>query len=138
MNKKLSAMHIILIILGILGLDQLTKYLTKTSLQLGESIHILGNFFRLTYVENPGMAFGLQIENNVVFLLLSVIAAALVFYYLYKLRNESWPLQIAISMIAAGAIGNLADRFIRGSVVDFMDFEFFDINIPAFQPLAGF
>ena len=55
---------------------------------------------------------------------------------MYKLRNESWQLQLAIAMIAAGAIGNLSDRFIRGSVVDFMDFEFFDITIPAFSFLG--
>lgn len=137
MTKKLSALHISLIIVGVLILDQVTKYITKTNMELGQSIHIIGNFFRLTYVENPGMAFGLRIENNFVFLLLSLIAAALVFYYLYKLRNESWPLQLAISLIASGAIGNLSDRFIRGSVVDFFDFEFFDISIPAFN-LLGF
>lgn len=136
MIKKFSAWHISLIIISILILDQVTKYFTKTYMELGQSIHIIGNFFRLTYVENPGMAFGLRIENNFVFLLLSLIAAGLVFYYLYKLRNESWPLQLAISMIAAGAIGNLSDRFIRGSVVDFFDFEFFDISIPAFKLLG--
>jgi len=102
----------------------------------GESIHIIDNFFRLTYVENPGMAFGLRIENTFIFMSLSLIAAGLVFYYLYKLRNEVWQLQFAIAMIASGAIGNLSDRFIRGSVVDFLDFEFFDISIPAFQLLG--
>lgn len=100
---------------------------------LGQHINIIGDFFMLTYVENPGMAFGLRMENNFLFLSLSLIAAALVFYYLFKLRKEQWPLQIAISMIAAGAIGNLTDRFLRGSVVDFFDFEFFDVVIPAFN-----
>ena len=89
-------------------------------MHLGESIHILGNFFRLTYVENPGMAFGLRMENTTLFLMLSLFAAGLVFYYMYKWRKETWQLQTAIAMIAAGAIGNLSDRFIRGSVVDFI------------------
>jgi len=136
MFEKFSVKHSVIIIVSILLLDQVTKYLTKTYLHLGESVHVIGDFFRLTYVENPGMAFGLRMENTTMFLILSLFAAGLVFYYMYKLRNESWQLQLAIAMIAAGAIGNLSDRFIRGSVVDFMDFEFFDITIPAFSFLG--
>jgi len=136
MLKNFSVKHSVVIIISLLLLDQVTKYLTKTYMSLGESIHIIGDFFRLTYVENPGMAFGLRMENTTMFLLLSLFAAGLVFYYMYKLRNESWQLQLAIAMIAAGAIGNLSDRFLRGSVVDFMDFEFFDITIPAFSFLG--
>ncbi len=133
MDKNFSIFHTVTIILTLLGLDQTTKYITRINMELGESIKIVGNFFRFTYVENPGMAFGLRIGNDAIFMGLSIIAAGLVFYYLYKLRNEVWQLQFAIAMIAAGAIGNLSDRFIRGSVVDFLDFEFFDITIPAFQ-----
>jgi len=134
--KKFSILQISLIITGILVLDQLTKFITKVNMEIGDKIPVIGNFFQFTYVENPGMAFGIRIDNTVLFLVLSLFAAALVFYYLYKLRNEAWPLQLAISMIAAGAIGNLTDRFIRGSVVDFLDFEFFDVYIPAFQFLG--
>jgi signal peptidase II len=132
-NKKFTFVHTVIIILTLLGLDKLTKYIAKTNMQLGDPINILGDFFRLTYVENPGMAFGITIDNTFIFLGLSLIAGTLVLYYLYKLRNEVWQLQFAIAMIAAGAIGNLSDRFIRGSVVDFLDFEFFDISIPKFE-----
>jgi len=132
-GKKLSYLQIGLLIAVVLVLDQVTKYITKTQMRLGESIPVWGDFFRFTYVENPGMAFGLRIDNTWLFMGLSLFAAGLVFYYLYRLRNESWPLQSAISLIAAGAIGNLSDRFIRGSVVDFLDFEFFDI--PSFSIL---
>jgi signal peptidase II len=134
--KKFSITQISFVIIGILILDQLTKLVTKSSMQIGENIPVIGNFFRFTYVENPGMAFGIRVDNSVLFMILSLFAAGLVFYYLFKLRNEAWPLQLAISMIAAGAIGNLADRLIRGSVVDFLDFEFFDVAIPAFQFLG--
>lgn len=135
-RNNLSKKHIAIIIISILALDQITKYVTKTYMTIGEHIEILGNFFMLTYVENPGMAFGLKMDNDTIFLSLSLIAALLVFYYLYKLHDEEWPLQLAISMITAGAIGNLTDRFLRGSVVDFLDFEFFDITIPAFSFLG--
>jgi signal peptidase II len=104
---------------------------------LGQSIEVLGSFFRLTYVENPGMAMGIRFENQVVFFGFSIIAAILVFYYLYKIRNEGWVLQLALSFIAAGAIGNLTDRFIYGKVIDFLDFDFFDIHLSSFS-IFGF
>ena len=117
-------------------LDQVTKYIIKTSMYLGQSFQVIGDFFRITYVENPGMAFGVRITNSTVFLALSLIAAVLVFYYLFRLRKENWPLQLALVFIASGAIGNLTDRFLNGKVVDFLDFEFFDIHIPAFSVLG--
>ncbi|HHM01942.1 MAG TPA: signal peptidase II [Caldithrix abyssi] len=136
MDRHLSWRQSSLIIFILLLLDQITKYIARTSLDMGVPVKIIGSFFQLTYVENPGMAFGITVDNTMLFLGLSLVAAALVFYYMYKLRNEAMPLQLAITMIAAGAIGNLSDRFIRGSVVDFLDFEFWDIHIPAFSILG--
>lgn len=133
MQKSLHTGWMASIILVVLIIDQVVKYIIKSSMYLGQSFQVLGDFFRITYVENPGMAFGIQLSNNVLFLLLSLFAALLVFYYLYRIRNESWYLQIALSLITAGAIGNLLDRFLRGQVVDLFDFEFFDISIPAFK-----
>ncbi|NOX90238.1 MAG: signal peptidase II [Calditrichaeota bacterium] len=137
MEKRFNYLTMTGIIVFVLFLDQLTKYIIKTSMSLGESIPVLGNFFRITYVENPGMAFGVRIDNPILFTILSLGAAGLVFYYLFRLRNQGWLLQTALSLIAAGAIGNLLDRFIRGKVVDFLDFEFIDISIPSFN-LIGF
>lgn len=133
MKKKLSVWIMGLIILLVFVLDQLTKYITKTSMSLGQSFPVLGDFFRITYVQNPGMAFGVRIENNFLFLGFSLLAMALVLYYLYRLRNDGWVLQAALSLITAGAIGNIFDRLLHGSVVDFLDFEFFDISLPAFK-----
>ena len=137
MQKRLSYGAMTAIILGTLLLDQVSKYIIKTNMHLGQSIPVLGNFFRITYVENPGMAFGVRIQNGTLFSTLSIIAALLVFYYLFRLRKGGWVLQSALSLIAAGAIGNLLDRFLYGKVVDFLDFEFFDISIPAFR-IFGF
>ncbi|MHB2155771.1 signal peptidase II [Calditrichota bacterium GD2] len=136
MEKRLSFKTMGGIIVLVIILDQITKYIIKTNMRLGESIPVLGNFFCITYVENPGMAFGIRVSNPVVFSALSIFAAALVFYYLFRLRNEGWLIQTALSLIAAGAIGNLLDRFIHGKVVDFLDVEFFDISIPAFRFLS--
>jgi signal peptidase II len=136
LQKSFSFKWIAVIIIVLVILDQLTKYVIKTSMYLGQSFTVLGDFFRITYVENPGMAFGLRLGNPFVFMMLSIIAAALVFYYLYRLRDQNWLLQLAMAFISAGAIGNLTDRFLYGRVVDFLDFEFFDIHIPAFSVLS--
>ncbi len=135
-KKSLSTLWMGAIIVLVLLLDQVTKYITKTSMYLGESFPVWGNFFKITYVENPGMAFGFRFSNSVLFMVLSIVAGILVLYYLYRMRNESWVLQLALSWITAGAIGNLLDRFIYGRVVDFLDFEFWDISIPSFDVLS--
>ncbi len=136
MKYKFSNATIAILIVVLVILDQITKYIIKYTMDLGDSFQVIGNFFKITYVENPGMAFGVRINNPYIFMALSVLAAVLVFYYLFKLRKESWFLQAALIFISAGAIGNLTDRFIYGRVVDFLDFEFFDIFIPAFNFLG--
>jgi len=135
-KKSLSVRWMAVIIVLVLILDQVTKYITKTSMFLGESFPVLGDFFRITYVENPGMAFGFRFSNSTFFLVMSIVAGVLVLYYLFRLRKEGWVLQLALSWITAGAIGNLLDRFIYGRVVDFFDFDFFDISIHPFDVLG--
>lgn len=133
MKKSMPVYWIGIIITLVLILDQVSKYYIKTNMSIGQHINIIGNFFMITYVENPGMAFGFRLGNPAIFIGLSVLAAVLVFYYLYRLRHETWPLQLALGWITAGALGNLSDRFLRGQVVDMFDFEFFDIHIPSFN-----
>ncbi len=137
MKKNFHAKYMFLIVASLVVVDQLSKYIVKSTMYLGQSISVIGDFFRLTYVENPGMAMGIRFSNQTVFFGFSIIAAILVFYYLYKIRNEGWILQLALSFITAGAIGNLTDRFIYGKVVDFLDFDFFNIHLPSFS-LLGF
>ncbi len=116
-----------IIVVGVVILDQFTKWLARVYLQPRESIPILGNFLRLTYVENPGMAFGIQFGNKLLLNVLSILAVFVIFYYLFKMKDHLL-LRISFSMILGGAFGNLIDRFWRGRVVDFVDVEFFDIH----------
>jgi signal peptidase II len=114
-------------------LDQLTKYIIKSTMYLYESIEFLGNFFKITYIENPGMAFGIQLGSKFWFTFLSIAAAVIVLIYLIRLPNERFLFRFSLAMIMGGAIGNLIDRLFAGRVVDFLDVEFFDISIPAFE-----
>ena len=135
MIKKLSnrAYIIFALIACVVAIDQITKFVVKKLMNLRDSIGIFGDFFQFTYIENPGMAFGLQMENKILFTILSIGAAIVVFVYLYRMRNEKLILVTALSFIMGGAIGNLIDRLFYGRVVDFLDFEFFDISIPQFS-----
>lgn len=121
--------------IAIIVIDQISKLIVRSTMHLHESIPVLGNFFRLTYVENDGMAFGISFGNNVFFTIFATIASIAILIYFFKMKGEHSIARLALAIIFGGAVGNLLDRLFRGSVVDFLDAEFFDINIPAFQAL---
>ena len=114
-------------------LDQISKYIIKSTMYLYESIEFMGNFFKITYIENPGMAFGIQMGSKFWFTFLSIAAATIVLIYLIRLPNEKFLFRFALALIMGGAIGNLIDRLLAGRVVDFLDVEFFDISLPSFN-----
>ena len=112
----------ILIIVGSIWLDQLTKWLAVTLLQGNPSVPIIPEVFQLTYLENPGAAFGMLQNNRWVFLIVSTVGILAVLYYLIAKRPTSKLLCIALSFIVGGGIGNMIDRISLGFVVDFIDF----------------
>lgn len=102
--------------------DQLTKMLIKRSMNEGEHIEIIANVLRLTYVKNPGMAFGIQIGGNLFYTIFASIACLIILAYFFRLRPENFWARFALASILGGAIGNLIDRFRFQEVVDFIDF----------------
>lgn len=146
-------MRILYLSLVIVVLDQVTKLSVKgfripfldvhyEGMLLGERIPVIGDFFRITFVENPGMAFGIGLGVEMKFLvsLFSIIASIGLVYYLYQQRAGQFSLRLGIALILGGAIGNLIDRLFYGvfynygslfygKVVDFLDFDFFDFEI---------
>ena len=112
----------ILIIFGSIWLDQLTKWLAVTLLQGNPSVPIIPGALQLTYLENPGAAFGMLQNNRWVFLLVSTVGILAVFAYLLIKRPPSKMLCLALSFIVGGGIGNMIDRVLLGYVVDFIDF----------------
>ena len=108
----------------------------------GERIRVIGNFFRITFVENPGMAFGIDpgIDWKLWISIFSLIASIALIIYIYISRKQSLLFRISLALILGGAIGNLIDRLFYGifyhyaplfygRVVDFFDFDFFNISI---------
>lgn len=100
---------------------------------LGQSEEVIGDFIRYTYIENPGMAFGIQIGNKTFFTIFSIIASIVVFVYLIRTRGDKIYVKIALSLILGGAIGNLTDRILYGAVVDFIDVGIGQLRWPVFN-----
>lgn len=111
-------------------LDQITKYYIHKTMSLHQTIPVVGDFFRITYVENTGMAFGIQTAHSGLLTGVAVIVSLFIMYYLFQMKKEKPAARVALAAILGGAIGNLYDRITRGSVVDFLDSDFFDIRIP--------
>jgi signal peptidase II len=124
------------ILVGVVVLDALTKYLVQQSFGLYDQVEIIGSYLRLTYIRNPGAAFGIHVGDysRPVFLVLSVVAlAALAGMYWATPARERVRLA-AISLICGGAIGNLIDRVRSASgVVDFLDVGIGDLRWPVFN-----
>ncbi|UCF21641.1 MAG: signal peptidase II [Gemmatimonadota bacterium] len=120
----------------VLAIDMFTKLLVQQTLHIAESIPVFGDFFRLTYIYNPGAAFGLHLGPHSRFIFLGLAFVALgVLVVMYRHTPAADRLRLfAIGAIAGGALGNVVDRIrsVRG-VVDFLDFGFGDLRWPVFN-----
>ena len=138
-----NPLRVLYLSLAVIVLDQVTKLLVKgfslpilnlhhAGMELGSTVPVLGDALRLTYIENPGMAFGLELGSQLVLAICSLAASIGVFYYLVKLRDQRLVVRASFAVILGGAIGNLIDRALYGvfygeaplfygKVVDFID-----------------
>jgi signal peptidase II len=113
----------ILIVLLILIVDQILKIIIKTSMSYGQSLPVLGNWFIIRFIENPGMAFGIDIPGKfgkIALTLFRIFAVFGIIWYLRKLLHEKAKtgLIICLSLILAGAIGNIIDSALYGFLFD--------------------
>ena len=127
MLKSLSVAGLVVIF------DQITKQIVRNSMALGESFDILGSVVRFTFVENKGLAFSIKVSNLAIFTGLSFVVTAVLFYYLYKYRNEGLSVYLPLALIFGGAIGNMIDRILFSKVVDFIDVGISSYRWPVFN-----
>lgn len=123
---------------SVLVLDQLTKAVVLRTLELHESIPVIEKLFSLTYIRNPGAAFGLFSEHGdglrmVFFLTVSFIAIIFLLTLYSRMPPHDLLGRLAASMVMGGALGNLVDRVRFGEVVDFLDFYIGRYHWPAFN-----
>jgi len=155
----------VLVVLAVLLIDQVIKIWVKTSMTLHESIHIT-DWFYITFIENNGMAFGMQLGSKIILSLFRVAAISLLGYYIWlqvKRRAKTGYI-ICLSMVLAGAMGNLIDcmfyglvfnasspyytsyfvpfgtgyaPFLMGKVVDMFYFPLIETEWPLWMPFVG-
>lgn len=161
-NGTLAAIIILVLIIA----DQVIKIWVKTSFRLGESVHFT-DWAELYFIENPGMAFGIELGSKVFLSIFRILASIGLIYYLYKIRNNerfSKGFIVCMSMITAGAIGNVIDgmfygiifsesspiqiatmfpdgggygTFLHGMVVDMFHFPIIEGTWPSWMPFVG-
>jgi signal peptidase II len=120
-SKAARGLLLIVIALAVIGLDQLTKYLVRAHMELGESIPREG-IFRLTYTTNTGGAFGILANQAFLLALVAIIGIAVFLVYLRYIPLENTLLKAGLGLDMGGAIGNLIDRLrLEGRVTDFID-----------------
>lgn len=146
-------MRVIYYSLVVVIIDQISKILVKgisipslginhQGMKYGESINVIGDIFKFTFVENPGMAFGIEVGDSAKLLLslFSLFASIGIVIYLYNVRNENFLYRFSLALILGGAVGNLIDRFfygviygyaplLYGRVVDFLHVDTFGFTI---------
>lgn len=130
--KKLKAIYYVIytaVILGGIGLDQLSKLLAVKLLAPVESVPLWSGVLHLTYVENKGAAFGMLADHRWVFMTISSVAIIAIALYLYSGRNTNKLYTSALMLIVSGGIGNMIDRIALGYVVDFIDFALIDFAV---------
>ena len=105
----------------LLVVDQVIKFSVKLNMTLGESIPVFGDWFQICFVENNGMAFGMELGSKLLLTLFRIVAVILFIYYIYRIKDKEGFHKgyiTCISLITAGALGNVIDCIFYGVIFD--------------------
>ncbi len=116
----------------VLLVDQITKYIAVSTLKLGVSVPVIGDFIRWTLTYNPGGAFGVRLGGSAYYLVTSFIIFFILIFYIWRHRSVAY-IAVPLSIVAGGAAGNIIDRLRLGEVIDFIDCDFFNVNIGSYN-----
>lgn len=122
-----------LVALVIIIIDQLTKWFIVKTMHVGESIPIIENFLYITSHRNRGAAWGILQDQMTFFYIVTVLVVIAIIYYMEKYAKGKVLLQLSLSLILGGALGNFIDRLFRKEVVDFIDTYIFSYDFPIFN-----
>ncbi|MBO8162301.1 MAG: signal peptidase II [Brevibacillus sp.] len=117
--------------LVIVVVDQWTKYLVVSRMELGESIPLLPGVFHLTSHRNMGAAFGILQNQRALFIIITIAVVIGIVVALYRIGRKQPRVSTALALVLGGAAGNFIDRLLTGQVVDFLDVTL--INFPIFN-----
>ncbi len=149
-GKKLLILGVALVVI-----DQVIKILVKTNMSIGEHFSVIGNWFQILFIENEGMAFGMKFGGAIGKYFLTFfricLFGALSWWISRLVKKESVPtgVLVGLTLIAAGAMGNIIDclfygliftphmPFMQGRVVDMLYFPLIDTTLPQWLPVVG-
>jgi len=140
-------LRVLIISFVVVVIDQLTKLLVKgisipslginfAGIPKNSSIEVIPDVFKITFIENPGMAFGLELVGKLPLTLFTIVATLVIIFLIYKNRHQSLYLRISLAFILGGALGNLIDRTFYGVIFGYAPIfygqvvDFFHFNIP--------
>jgi len=136
--KFLGRLPYLILVILVLSLDRWTKWLIHTRLLLNQTVLVIDGFFNITYVRNTGVAFGIldpvqSSMKSTILAILTIGAIIGVIVYSWRTSLSAKLLQTALSLILAGALGNLYDRLRYGYVIDFIEIYFHSYRWPSFN-----
>ena len=118
-------MRLFCIVAVVVLLVQLTKYLVASTMEVGQSFSLIEDFLAITYVRNPGAAFGVLPYRTAFLIIVTLIVVGLIVYFYHVLPASYTLLRLGMALQLGGALGNLIDRVRNVFVVDFIDLKFF-------------
>lgn len=133
MNRNYRIIPMVFLSIVLILVDQLTKYMIVKSMEIGESISIIGDILKITSHRNYGAAWGMLQNQMMFFYIITVIVLIALCYFYFKEAADNLLMQSGLILIFAGAIGNFIDRLFRGNVVDFIDTKIINYDFPIFN-----
>ena len=117
----------------LLAIDQIIKFIVTSKMMIADTIHVIKNFFRITYLQNTGGAFSILSGNVILIVIITLILFGIIIYIVKTDKNKNLFKTILYSMLIGGILGNLIDRIRLGYVIDYLDFNFGSYNFPVFN-----
>lgn len=133
MNRKYRIIPMTLYIAILILMDQISKYIIVKTMNIGESIPVIGEVLQITSHRNYGAAWGMLQNQMIFFYIITIIVLIALIYFYYKEAADNLLMQCGLMLIFAGAIGNFIDRLFRGNVVDFIDTKIINYDFPIFN-----
>lgn len=138
-NNRRTTLIVVLLVVAILLIDQVIKIEVKTNMRLHEVIDITG-WFKINFIENNGMAYGMTFFNKLVLSLFRIVAISLIGYYLTKVIRKGARIGyiICLAMVFAGAVGNMIDCMFYGLIFNASSPEYLSYFVPFGEGYAPF
>ena len=138
-NNRRTTLIVVLLVVAILLIDQVIKIEVKTNMRLHEVIDITG-WFKINFIENNGMAYGMTFFNKLVLSLFRIVAISLIGYYLTKVIRKGARIGyiICLAMVFAGAVGNMIDCMFYGLIFNASSPEYMSYFVPFGEGYAPF